>query len=207
MKLWRYVLATDSGTAPNYLPPSLTLALCKPRIRKRAQPGDVVMAFAGRKLGSHPDSVVWAGVVTEALTFAQYWNDPRFSTKKARPPVVGDNIYEPHPAEPTGYRQHDHPRHGRESVRIDLSGCRVLIFGGGDTWVFRDAPRLLPDHFGLSMGLARRGHKVEEIEPSLWSRLRDWLSKGKCHTPLAIAADADGKPGCMPQQPSAPKGC
>jgi hypothetical protein len=32
MKVWRYVLATDNGTAPNYDPPYLTLALCKPEI-------------------------------------------------------------------------------------------------------------------------------------------------------------------------------
>jgi hypothetical protein len=207
MKLWRYVLATDNGTAPNYLPPYLTLALCKPKIRKHARRGDVVMAFAGSNLRGDPDAVVWAGVVTESLTFAQYWNDPRFGTKKAVPPIVGDNIYEPHPAQPTGYRQHAHTHHDAGSVRTDLDGQRVLVFGSPDTWIFRDDPRLLPTHFGLSMGPARRGHQVADLEPGQWSRLREWLSEGPGYESLTTIVDAKGKVNCMRQPRSASKGC
>ena len=179
MKLWRYVIATNNGTAPSYLPPALTLALCKPRIRAAAQPGDVVLAFAGAGISRDPEAVVWAGVVTESLSFAQYWYDPRFASKKV--PPLGDNIYEPHPAEPSGHHQHSHAHHGPGSARTDLGGQRVLIFGGPATWVFHDPFPSLPHEFGLSMGAARRNHQVGTIQPNEWAHLRAWLSGQPAH--------------------------
>ena len=47
MKLWRYVIRNNDGSAPNYDPPFTALAICKPRIRKGARPGDLVLAFCG----------------------------------------------------------------------------------------------------------------------------------------------------------------
>lgn len=78
MKLHTYVIATDAGSAPNYDPPFTTLAVCKPRIRKKALVGDVVLAFAGKTLNHNPHVVCWAGQVHDKLTFAEYWNDSRF---------------------------------------------------------------------------------------------------------------------------------
>jgi hypothetical protein len=46
MRVHRYVIATDAGSAPNYDPPAVTLAVCKPGIRKKAKVGDLVRAFA-----------------------------------------------------------------------------------------------------------------------------------------------------------------
>jgi hypothetical protein len=43
--LWYYKIVTDVGCAPNVLDGYLTLALCKPLIRKAAVPGDYVLAF------------------------------------------------------------------------------------------------------------------------------------------------------------------
>ncbi|WP_422613519.1 hypothetical protein [Pseudomonas knackmussii] len=66
MRVHTYVIATDAGSAPNYDPPAVTLAVCKPRIRKKAKVGDLVLAFAGstvNPLSGH--SVVWAGIVSE----------------------------------------------------------------------------------------------------------------------------------------------
>jgi len=176
MRVFRYVLATDNGTAPNYAPPCLTLAICKPQIRKAAMPGDLVIAFAGASLDRNPDAVIWAGIVTESLTFAEYWYDARFQPKKGKPPQVLDNIYEPDPTSPDGYRQHPHAFHGPLSKFTDVSGRNVLIFGGPNTWLFRSSPRALPASFGLGMGSARRGHQTSYIDDNQWQVLRDWMS-------------------------------
>lgn len=177
-KIFCYVLATDNGTAPNYAPPCLTLTLCKPQIRKSAVPGDLVIAFAGGSLDRNPDAVIWAGVVTESLSLANYWQDARFQAKKGRPPQVLDNIYEPDPRSPDGYYQHLHAWHDASSYKRDVSGRNALIFGGPDVWVFRNAPRVLPTEFGLSMGSARRGHQTNYIDDQRWQDLRAWFTGG-----------------------------
>lgn len=176
MKVWRYVLATDNGTAPNYDPPCLTLALCKPKIRHAATAGDLVIAFAGRSLDPNPDAVVWAGVVTDAIDFAEYWRSERFQAKKGQPPQVLDNIYEPDPGLQDGFKQHPHAYHDATSKERDLSGRFALAFDGPDVWVFRSSPPILPREFGLGMGSARRGHRVCQIDQSQWTRIREWLT-------------------------------
>jgi len=83
MRVHTYVIATDAGSAPNYDPPAVTLAVCKPGIRKKAKVGDLVLAFAGAVVNpTSRHSVVWAGIVSEVLTFTEYWNDRRFTSKK-----------------------------------------------------------------------------------------------------------------------------
>ena len=191
MKIFRYVLVTDNCTAPNYAPPCLTLALCKPQIRKSAVPGDLVIAFAGASLDRDPDAVIWAAVVTESLTFAEYWRDVRFQTKKGRPPQVLDNIYEPDPASTDGYRQHPHAYHGPTSKFTDVGGRNVLIFGGPDVWVFRNAPRVLPTKFGLGMGRARRAHQTSYIDGRQWRELREWFSGGREAVPPYVEPTAN----------------
>ncbi|MBK7522567.1 MAG: hypothetical protein IPI75_21070 [Gammaproteobacteria bacterium] len=39
MRVHTYVIAVDAGSAPNYDPPFVTLAVCKPRIRRKAEIG------------------------------------------------------------------------------------------------------------------------------------------------------------------------
>ena len=102
MKVWTYVIRVDDRGAPNFEPPETTLAVCKPNIRKKAQPGELVLAFNGKDLNrKEPDSVRWAGVVSEFIPLKDYWNDPRYEGKK--PDAFGgqrrggreDNIYRP----------------------------------------------------------------------------------------------------------------
>ena len=178
-KVFRYVLATDNGTAPCYAPPCLTLTLCKPQIRKAAAPGNLVIAFAGGGLDRNPEAVVWAGVVTESLSLAEYWHDARFQAKKGAPPQVLDNIYEPDPRAPDGHRQHWQAYHDASFHIRDVGGRNALIFGSQDTWVFRNATRVLPASFGLSMGSARRGHQTTYIDDRHWQELQAWLSDGQ----------------------------
>jgi Nucleotide modification associated domain 2 len=50
MKVWTYVITTDKGAAPNFEPPEATLTICKPRIRRKAELGELVLAFNGVRL-------------------------------------------------------------------------------------------------------------------------------------------------------------
>ncbi|MFJ4431258.1 hypothetical protein ACIPZG_09820 [Pseudomonas sp. NPDC089395] len=81
MRVHTYVIATDAGSAPNYDPPAVTLAVCKPRIRKKAKVGELVLAFAGAKVNpTSRHSVVWTGIVSEILTFSEYDSHESFGT-------------------------------------------------------------------------------------------------------------------------------
>ena len=96
-KLYSYKMSRDFGFAPNPFWGILTLACCKPDIRKSARVGDWVVGGGAKENGMR-HRVVFAMCVTETMTFDEYWNDPRFQCKK---PVLnnsakyffGDNIY------------------------------------------------------------------------------------------------------------------
>jgi hypothetical protein len=97
MRLYSYVVARDYGFAPNPFYGYCTLATCKPGIRKMAAVGDWVIGTgaSGNELTGH---LVFAMQVTEAITFDDYFADPRFQPKKpnlagSRKQAFGDNIY------------------------------------------------------------------------------------------------------------------
>jgi putative DNA base modification enzyme with NMAD domain len=189
-KLWRYVIADDDGSAPNYDPPFTTLAICKPRIRKRAERGDAILAFAGRSISrDDPHKVVWAGWVKEMLTFEEYWADSRFQSKKPRATKVPDNIYRPGRC---GLVQVRNRIHGRESVRRDCSGEFVLVLK--PVWWLNPDLSSLPEQFS-SLRLSRknrRGHRVSRIGPSLAAELNDWLKSRATSRPPAAGQRTNG---------------
>ena len=99
MDLYSYVVAYDSGFAPNPFYGFCTLATCKPRIRKTAKIGDWIIgsgsADSHKRQGGH---LVYAMRVSEILTFDQYFDDTRFQQKNplltgSRKQARGDNIY------------------------------------------------------------------------------------------------------------------
>ena len=97
MRLYSYVVARDFGFAPNPFHGFCTLATCKPEIRARARIGDWVIGTGSspRKLVGR---LVFAMRVSDALSFDDYWCDPRFRDKRpnlfgSRMQAYGDNIY------------------------------------------------------------------------------------------------------------------
>ncbi len=133
MKLYSYIVAHDSGFAPNPFWGFCTLANCKPKIRERAQPGDWIVGLASRTGGN---GIVYAMEVDEVMGYGDYFNDPRFAAKipdHTRLDYVqrcGDNCYEPLPD--GGFRQlpSHHSAGALENPKLkatDLSGRNVLI--------------------------------------------------------------------------------
>lgn len=94
-KAFSYIVARDYGFAPNPFYGVLTLATCKPIIRKTASVEDFIIGCSNKSLGN---KLIYMAKVSEILTFDNYWNDPRYSMKKpvmngSLKTLYGDNIY------------------------------------------------------------------------------------------------------------------
>lgn len=173
MRVQSYVITTDRGSAPNYDAPATTLAICKPRIRKRAKIGDLIIGFNGKTLSSSErNSVRWAGVVSAVIPFRDYWNDPLFSTKKPEQSETPDNIY---CDAGDGLFQIQNSSHDSTDVDRDLGGINVLVFS--HVWHLGSSHEPLDSRFSsLFVGGSRRHEPLNNISKSEWNALRDWLS-------------------------------
>ena len=136
--LYSYVVAYDSGFAPNPFNGFCTLATCKPEIRKRANIGDWVIGTGSHRQGVRRGGfLVYAMCVDEALSFEKYWDDPRFLKK--RPNLVGsyrmacgDNIYSPKPDghgfdQLNSYHSQNNGSPCQKHIKRDTSVNRVLV--------------------------------------------------------------------------------
>ena len=77
-RLYAYIVASDTGYAPNTSNGVCTLAYCKPKIRGKAQKGDYVLGLGKKKCGNR---VVYAMRVTETLKHDCYLRDERFEDR------------------------------------------------------------------------------------------------------------------------------
>ena len=175
MRVWSYVITTDRGSAPNYDGPNVTLAICKPRIRRRAEIGDVVIAFNGRTLSRERNSVRWCGIVSDVRSFGEYWHDERFVGKRPGASLTPDNIY---CEDGAGLTQVTNTSHDASDVDRDLSGLNVLEFS--DVWHLGNSHEPLDDAFSaLFVGGARRHEPLNDISTKDWRSLRLWLQHRK----------------------------
>ncbi len=208
MRVWRYVITVDRGAAPNREPPMTTLTICKPRIRRQARKGDLVVAFNGAALNrDEPHAVRWAGLVSEVIPLKDYWRDVRFRGKKPeqhggrRSGGFADNIYRPtfegHLA------QVANETHGSIDADTDTGGLNALVLE--PAWHFGPAVAVLPERFGLRIAGGRRGHRLSEIDALTWRELEAWLDENKPGAgPQATAIDPEGR--CTPsKEAAAPK--
>jgi hypothetical protein len=99
LRVYSYIVARDFGFAPNPFFGWCTLATCKGVIRRTAQVGDWVLGTGSAKKG-RAGRAIYAMRVEGAMTFGEYWTDPRFARKHpdlkaSRKLAFGDNIYSP----------------------------------------------------------------------------------------------------------------
>lgn len=130
-----YVVKDDCGYAPNPWWGECTLAVCKPVIRKTAREGDLIIGLTPIALEHR---LVYAMFVEEIISLSEYYQDPRFKSKKPDFQSddvrmwMGDNFYQLLDDE---YTQHlsAHNIEGRDKETLDqkmaadLSGMSVLI--------------------------------------------------------------------------------
>jgi hypothetical protein len=142
MKLYSYVVARDYGFAPNPFFGICTLATCKPQIRKTAAVGDWIVG-TGSRTYSRDGHLVFVFMVSDILSYNDYWDDPRFQSKKpylagSLKQAFGDNIYHSNADGTRWYQVNSHHSlHDGEpnplNVNHDTRPPRVLI---GDEYIY-----------------------------------------------------------------------
>jgi len=84
-KVYFYKLTSDNGGAPCVQDGLLSLAICKPMIRRKAEKGDLIFGFAANSL--HPDNrLLYIARVTDRLCNGDYYTTKKFVRR-------GDCIY------------------------------------------------------------------------------------------------------------------
>ena len=103
MQIHTYVVQHDKGFAPNPFWGVCTLACCKPRIRRKAEVGDLIIGFgsAARNVGLGGRVIYWMRV-SDIISFDDYWRAPAYRKKRAEiggslAACYGDNIYHREP--------------------------------------------------------------------------------------------------------------
>src|ERR1035437_8833884 len=142
-RLFAYLMTHDSGFAPNPFHGTLTLATCKPGIRRTKHVGDWVAGFASRALVKNSaakgveikyQGLVYLMQINTILSLDEYFAAPQFQCKKPSPSIdrfsnierdYGDNIYS---HDNCGKAvQMPNGNHDEGHIDHDLSGERVLI--------------------------------------------------------------------------------
>lgn len=178
MKIHSYVVARDFGFAPNPFFGYCTLANCKPKIRKYAKIGDYVI---GTRCSPNPYRIVFFMQIQEILSFQEYWDDERFTSKKpvlsgSRKFAFGDNIYSKN-IDGVWLQQDSHHTNydgstNLKNLRTDVSGENVLV--SNDFCYWGDKSPLLPAEL-QSLVKKGVGHK-SDFSPILKQNAENWMS-------------------------------
>ncbi len=168
MRLFSYIVAHDTGLAPNPFWGYCTLSCCKPTIRRTANVGDYIVGLSSKSKGN---KVIYAMEVKEILTISEYFRDERFTGKipdYSKETVVhkcGDNFYEPLPND--SYRQlrslhSDGDEEDLGNKQHDLGGKNVLI---SQNFVYFGSKAIdLPDRFAeLKVGRSHKNRFSDEL--------------------------------------------
>lgn len=141
--LYCYKMTWDTESAPNPHHGVLTLAICKPTIRRCSQVGDWISGWTAKVVHGKNDRIysfdhpqlIYLARVQKKLTFAEYW----LQYPEKYPHEIkgmkslydsGDNIYKPLLANPNNYNDYEqvsNSNHTKEDIIHDLSGKYVLI--------------------------------------------------------------------------------
>ena len=174
MDIFSYVITHDSGFAPNPFGGVLSLATCKPIIRKSANINDFIVG-TGSKSGIGNGKLVFAGKISEVLELAEYGKSSVFDFKipKARGnwwDKHGDNIYY---LKNSSWVQRRNIHHGSKDMEHDLGGMNVLLCR--DYWYFGDSAITIPYHL-VSIVKMGPGHKRIK-DKALVRNFLSWLKE------------------------------
>jgi len=153
VRLFSYKIENDTGFAPNPFQNVLTLATCKPGIRKSKKIGDWIAGFSSKALihnynksKLHPkrtfkgEELIYLMKIDKISTYKEYWESNKYNSKKIFKDTLiqkhGDNIYKPiinfnfnfdNIDRCSCYEQIDNCYHKEKNKSRDLSGKYVLI--------------------------------------------------------------------------------
>lgn len=139
IRLFSYKMTNDNGFAPNPFHGILTLANCKPSMRRSKKIGDWIAGFTSKELNRDKvkeERLVYLTKVTDRISYNEYWNNPIYKCKipdlnsSKTVDKAGDNIYKPikdNPLLNSDYIQIKNMNHGESDKNHDLDGNYVLI--------------------------------------------------------------------------------
>jgi len=190
-----YVVDRDFGFAPNPFHGSCTLATCKPRIRKRAAPGDWVIGVGGSRLKA-TGRCIFAMRVSRKLSFDDYWSALEFTDKKpvrngSMTMLVGDNIYRHDPASGRWQQADSHHSNAdgsvnRHNLENDTEVDAVLL--SDHFYYFGKSARPVPDRLLQELGYQnRRGHRRFDLAAA--SKLVGWIESSFAPVLNRVSAD------------------
>ena len=159
-RIFSYIVKYDTGFAPNPFHGYCTLATCKPGIRRTAKVGDWIVG-TGSKSRRRDGLLVYVMHITEAMSFDEYWKDPRFQDKKpaentGSEKCCGDNIYYID-SNTNRLCQVKGSYHNDCDITHDTKADRVLISDDFIYWGSDGPP--LPEFSGVSLVSRTQGHK------------------------------------------------
>ena len=166
-RIWRYVLANDNGMAPCPQGGVLSLACCKPQIRRAAQPGDWVIGFLPKNKGRDQGKVAWAGRVAEVLPLGGY--QVRFPARfdaiyrKTAESWEGNEVLEP---------LRDDYHEDQRSRSRDLGGKNALVF---DPFWYWGAAAVTAPEFVADLAHYYVGQSTTNSTPARVAALVSWL--------------------------------
>ena len=72
--VYSYILATDVGASPCVENDCLTISICKPKLRQKAQVSDIIVGISGYKLGKNK-RIMFISKITKIITMKKYGED------------------------------------------------------------------------------------------------------------------------------------
>lgn len=176
-RIYFYKMTTDDGGAPHVKDDVLSLAICKPMIRRTAQPGDVIMGFAASVMDPN-NRLIYVARVGERLRGHDYYTakyvtrgDCIYERRGERFERRDDALYHKEP----GDLRHDlgeEPTYPKASVLL----CREFAYFGASG---NDAYKVACPSIGRALHKLGRGHRVEhaaELRSDLERLASDVLS-------------------------------
>merc|ERR1712228_304359 len=172
-RIYSYKMVWDGGSAPNPYGQVLSLALCKPQIRKHAECGDWIIGF-GAKTYAQSDKLIYCFKVDKKLTFDTYY---RLCSRKDHLSVKfkkenGDCIYFMDTQTKEMKRRHggvhDSDYHQRKDLGVVHGGSFVLLSRKYDFYYFGDKALKLPNHLKKLLPTSRNYQ---------WKRQSDCISE------------------------------
>jgi hypothetical protein len=171
--IFSYVITCDRGFAPNPFGGFLTLATCKPRIRRAAGEDDLVLA-TGSVSSPYKRKLVYAAVVSKVIPWEQYGSSAEYKIK--RPSTKGkwwrkhgDNIYAK--VNKKWKRRRNEYHTTGETMLHDLRGNNVLVCKR--FWYFGADAKDIPANLRKVIQKGR-GHKRIE-DDALAHEFLKWL--------------------------------
>ena len=168
MTIYSYKLTTDNGSAPCIKNNLLSLAICKPKIRKNANINDYIIGISANSMNLGENKLLYIARITNKILLQDYYN--LYSNRKDC--IYNDKLCR---LKNAGY-------HSCKDKKKDLSGLYVLLssdfifFGSRNIIIPNIVKDIIPKYQGH---LSKKNIKFNKILPNLFIELKNKYGKGK----------------------------